>query len=76
MLKNILKVIAISILFIGCNQQQNKELIIQDIEEETGYEFSKVNLKPYPWDQCIKEQTVKYGAIAATPFSFCRFFRD
>tara|TARA_R110002153_G_scaffold161022_1_gene313413 strand:- start:4807 stop:6945 length:2139 start_codon:yes stop_codon:yes gene_type:complete len=37
----------------------------EDIEEETGYSFSKVNLKPYAWDQCIKEQTAKYGAIAA-----------
>ena len=37
----------------------------EDIEEETGYEFNKVELKPYPWEQCIKEQTAKYGAVAA-----------
>tara|TARA_R110000782_G_scaffold5819_2_gene20118 strand:- start:166 stop:2367 length:2202 start_codon:yes stop_codon:yes gene_type:complete len=40
---------------------QNKD----DIEEETGYGFNKVDLKPYPWEQCIKEQTARYGAVAA-----------
>ena len=37
----------------------------EDIEEETGYEFSDVNLAKYPWDKCIKEQTARYGAESA-----------
>ena len=37
----------------------------EDIEEETGYEFNKINLKKYPWDKCIEDQTARYGAEAA-----------
>ena len=37
----------------------------EDIEEETGIEMSKVELEPYAWDKCIKEQTARYGAKAA-----------
>ena len=37
----------------------------EDIEEETGYSFNKIDLKKYPWDQCVKEQTARYGAEAA-----------
>ena len=62
--------IALNLYFITLQPLEFTEVdpTIQDketIEEETGVEMSKVNLKPYPWDQCIKEQTARYGADAA-----------
>tara|TARA_R110000823_G_scaffold272482_1_gene391775 strand:+ start:710 stop:907 length:198 start_codon:yes stop_codon:yes gene_type:complete len=36
----------------------NFPLILRQIETE-------VNLEDYPWDECIAEQTKKYGAEAA-----------
>ena len=45
MQKSILKLIVVSILFIGCNQQKNKESLIQDIKVETSKTISESSKK-------------------------------
>ena len=62
--------ISLNLYFITLQPLEFTEVdpLIQDketIEEETGVQMEGVNLKAYPWDKCIKEQTARYGATAA-----------